>query len=95
MLVLVVRITDEGYRLIDDPNYKEIIQELNERWDHIFEEARWGSIDKAMDMYSQLFEWLDQFGKKVSRYPYRADAVLPPRNIEADELKALLGSERR
>jgi hypothetical protein len=91
----VVRITDEGYRIIDEPDRDEILQELTERWDHIFEEARWGSIDQAMEMYTQLFEWIDGFGKKVRVYPYRADAVLPPRNLEPDELKYLLGSDKR
>ena len=93
--MLVVRITNEGYRLIDEPNQDEILQELTERWDHIFEEARWGAIDQAMEMYAQLFEWLDQYGKKVNRCPYRADAVLPPRDIEPDELKYLLGRDTR
>ena len=48
-----------------------------------------------MQMYASLFEWIDQFGKKVSNYPYPADAVLPPRNLELDELKYLLGSTKR
>lgn len=93
--MLVLRITNEGYRIIDKPNREEILRELTERWDHIFEEARWGSIDHAMEMYAQLFEWVDQFGKKVYQYPYRADAVLPPRDLEPDELKYLLGRDRR
>lgn len=93
--VLVIRITDEGYLLIDNPNKDEILQELKERWDHLFEEARWGSIEHAMQMYGNLFEWIDQFGKKVSNYPYPADAVLPPRNLELDELKYLLGTAKR
>jgi hypothetical protein len=91
----VVRITNEGYRLIDEPNKEEILEELTERWDHIFEEARWGSIDQAMEMYGQLFEWIDSFGKRVKECPYRADAVLPPRDLEPDELKYLLGTVKR
>ncbi len=93
--MLVIRITNEGYLLIDNPNQVEILQELTDRWDHIFEEARWGSIDQAMEMYSQLFEWIDQYGKKVYHYSFRADVVLPPRNLETDELKYLLGSDKR
>ncbi len=91
----MVRITNEGYRLIDEPNQEAILQELTDRWDHIFEEARWGSIDQAMEMYAQMFEWVDQYGKKVSQCSYRADVVLPPRDIEADELKYLLGRDKR
>jgi hypothetical protein len=93
--MLVVRITNEGFRLIEEPNRDEILQELTERWDHIFEEARWGSIDQAMKMYNDLFEWIDKYGKKVSKCTYRADAVLPPRDIEPDELKCLLGRDTR
>ncbi|MFW9830505.1 MAG: hypothetical protein ACFFD8_01830 [Candidatus Thorarchaeota archaeon] len=93
--MLVIRITNEGYRLIDRPTRDEILEELSERWDHIFEEARWGSITQAMEMYAELFEWIDQFGKKVYQCRYRADVVLPPRDIELDELKYLLGSDRR
>lgn len=93
--LLVLRITNEGYRIIDEVDRDEILQELTERWDHIFEEARWGSIEQAMVMYAQLFEWIDHFGKRVKECPYRADAVLPPRNLEPDELKYLLGSDRR
>ncbi len=93
--MLVIRITNGGYLLIDDPNQDEILEELVERWDHIFEEARWGSIEQAMKMYNQMYEWIDQFGKKVYHCPYRADAVLPPRDLETDELKYLLSRERR
>jgi hypothetical protein len=93
--LLVIRITNEGYRLIDEPDSDEILQELTERWDHIFEEARWGSIEQAMQMYAQLFEWIDQYGKKVKYCPYRADAVLPPRDIELNELQYLLGRDPR
>jgi hypothetical protein len=93
--LLVIRITNEGYRLIDEPDSDEILQELTERWDHIFEEARWGSIEQAMQMYTQLFEWIDQYGKKVKYCPYRADAVLPPRDIELNELQYLLGRDPR
>ncbi|MFX1510702.1 MAG: hypothetical protein ACFFBR_10400 [Promethearchaeota archaeon] len=71
------------------------MQELTDRWDHIFEEARWGSIEQAMQMYAQLFEWIEQYGKRVNHCTYRADAVLPPRNLEPDELKYLLGSDKR
>lgn len=91
----MVRITNEGYRIIDEPDRDEILQELTERWDHIFEEARWGSIDQAMEMYTQLFEWIDRFGKKVKECSYRADAVLPPRDLDPDELKYLLGRDKR
>ncbi|MFX1565167.1 MAG: hypothetical protein ACFFCH_04180 [Promethearchaeota archaeon] len=93
--MLVVRITNEGYRIIDEPNQDEILQELTERWDHIFEEARWGSIEHAMEMYAQLFEWLEQYGKRVNQCAYRADAVLPPRDLEPDELKYLLARDNR
>lgn len=93
--LLVIRITNEGYRLIEGPKREEILEELTERWDHIFEEARWGSINKAMEMYTELFEWIDQYGKKVTQCAYRADAVLPPRDIEPDELKYLLGRDSR
>ena len=91
----MVRITNEGYRLIDEPDQEDILQELTDRWDHIFEEARWGSIDQAMEMYAQMFEWVDQYGKKVRQCSYRADVVLPPRDIEPDELKYLLGRDKR
>ena len=94
-MVLVIRITNEGYRLIDQPDRDTILQELTERWDHIFEEARWGSIDQAKEMYDQLFNWLDQFGEFVRRYPYRAHIVLPPRDLGLDEIRYLLGSQRR
>ena len=94
-MVLVIRITNEGYRLIDDPNRAELLEELIERWDHLFEEARWGSIEQAKEMYDQLFRWLDQFGEMVRRYPYRADVVLPPRNLDLDELRYLLGHQKR
>jgi hypothetical protein len=93
--LLVIRITNEGYRLIDEPDSDEILEELTERWDHIFEEARWGSIEQAMQMYTELFEWIDQYGKKVKYCPYRADAVLPPRDIELNELQYLLGRDPR
>jgi hypothetical protein len=93
--LLVVRITNEGYRIIDEPNRDEILQELTDRWDHIFEEARWGSIEQAMQMYAELFEWIEQYGKRVNQCTYRADAVLPPRDLEPDELKYLLGSDKR
>jgi len=92
-VALVVRITNEGYRIIDHPNRDAILEELIERWDHIFEEARWGSIEQAKEMYDQLFSWLDQFGETVHRYPYRADIVLPPRNLELDEIRYLLGHQ--
>jgi hypothetical protein len=92
---LVIRITNEGYRLIDLPNQERILEELTERWDHIFEEARWGSIDQAKIMYDQLFSWLDQFGEAVRRYPYRADIVLPPRDLKLDEIRYLLGHQKR
>jgi hypothetical protein len=94
-VALVIRITNEGFRLIDQSNRDMILQELVERWDHIFEEARWGSIDQAKEMYDQLFSWLDQFGEAVRRYPYRADIVLPPRNLELDEIRYLLGHQKR
>ncbi|MFX0170149.1 MAG: hypothetical protein ACFE89_12465 [Candidatus Hodarchaeota archaeon] len=94
-MVLVIRITNEGYRLIEHPEWVKVLQELTERWDHLFEEARWGSIEQAKEMYDQLFLWLDQFGETVHRYPYRAHIVLPPRDIELDELRYLLGSQRR
>ena len=94
-MVFVLRITNEGYILIDEARREEILQELVERWDHLFEEARWGSIERAMEMYDQLFEWLDTLGKRVRQYDHHAHAVLPPRDLEADELKSLLGRYKR
>lgn len=94
-LVLVLRVTGEGYILIDEAQRETVQQELMEQWDLIFEEARWGAIDHAMVLYSKLFEWVDKLGKRVRRYRRGADIVLPPRDLDADELKSLLGHYER
>ncbi len=93
--VLIIRITGEGYILVDEKQREDVLEELNERWDLIFEEARWGSINHAMELYMEMFAWVDQQGKKVRYYPQNAELVLPPRNLEADELQSLLGHYRR
>lgn len=75
---------------------REVVwEQLMEKWDQIFEEARWGTIECAMELYSKLFKWLDQLGKKVSKYHGGADVVLPPRDLDADELKGLLAHYKR
>jgi len=48
-----------------------------------------------MELYSQLFEWLDRLGRKIQKYRGGADAVLPPRDLNAGELKSLLGDYKR
>lgn len=93
--MLVLRITNGRYILIEEEYRETVLKELMERWDIIFEEARWGSIDQAMELYADLFEWLDQLGRRVSQYAHRADVVLPPRDLDVDELKSLLGRYRR
>jgi hypothetical protein len=93
--VLVIRITGEGYILVDETQREYVLEELNERWDLIFEEARWGSIDHAMELYAEMFTWIDQQGKKVRYFPQNAEFVLPPRNLELDELQSLLGHYKR
>lgn len=72
-----------------------VLEQLTEKWDRIFEEVRWGTIECAMELYSKLFEWLDQLGTKVPKYRGGADVVLPPRDLDADELKSLLGYYKR
>lgn len=93
--MLVLRITSEGYLLVEESRREVVLNELMERWDLIFEEARWGSVDQAMELYIELFEWVDQQGKKVSEYTHSAEIVLPPRDLETDELKSLLGRYER
>jgi len=94
-ILLVFRVTGEGYILIDEAQRENVMQELMEQWDLIFEEARWGAIDHAMVLYSKLFEWVDKLGKRVRRYRHGADIVLPPRDLDIDELKSLLGPYER
>jgi len=92
---LVLRITGEGYIIVGRDARDMVLDELTEKWDRIFEEARWGSIECAMQLYSRLFEWLDRLGKKVPRYLGGAHVVLPPRDLDADELESLLGYHKR
>ena len=93
--MLVLLLTGEGYILVENEKRERVLQELIETWDHIFEEARWGAIERALELYSKLFEWVDKLGKKVQRYRHGADIVLPPRDLDADELKSLLGRYER
>jgi hypothetical protein len=93
--LLVLRVTGEGYIVVGNDARETVLEKLMDKWDRIFEEARWGAIERAMELYSQLFEWLDQLGRKVSKYRGGADVVLPPRDLDADELRSLLGRYRR
>jgi hypothetical protein len=93
--VLVLRIAGEGYIIIEEQHREQFLKEIEELWDVIFEEARWGSIDQAVKLYTRLFERVDQAGRKVKKYSYGADVVLPPRDLTADELQDLLGKSER
>ena len=92
---LVLRVTGEGYIIIGSGARDVVLDELMRKWNRIFEEARWGAIECAMELYSRLFEWLDQLGRKVPKYRGGADVVLPPKDLKADELKSLLGNHKR
>jgi hypothetical protein len=92
---LVLRVTGEGYIIVGSDARDMVLDELMRKWNRIFEEARWGAIERAMKLYSQLFEWLDQLGRKMPKYRGGADVVLPPRDLKADELKSLLGHYKR
>lgn len=93
--VLVLRLTGEGYILVEERRRDGVLRELRERWEIISREGKCGSIRRAMELYAQLFYWVDRQGKKVARYRRGADIVLPPRNLTAVELKSLLGGYRR
>jgi hypothetical protein len=92
---LVLRITGEGYIIVGSDARDMVLDELMEKWNRIYEEARWGAIERARQLYSKLFEWLDRVGRKVPKYLGGADVVLPPRDLDADELKSLLGHDER
>jgi hypothetical protein len=93
--LLVLRVTGEGYIIVGNDVREAVLEKLMDKWDRIFEEARWGTIERALELYFQLFEWIDQLGRKVPKYRGGADVVLPPRDLDADELKNLLGDSRR
>jgi len=92
---LVLRVAGEGYIIVGSDARDMVLDELMRRWNRILEEAHWGAIECAMALYSQLFDWLDQLGRKVPKYRGGADIVLPPRDLKADEVKSLLGHYKR
>ncbi|MFX1473959.1 MAG: hypothetical protein ACFFCO_00570 [Promethearchaeota archaeon] len=91
----MLRVAGEGYILVEEQSREQVLKEIEELWDVIFEEARWGSIDQAMKLYAKLFERVDQVGRKVEQYSYGAEIVLPPRDLTVDELQDLLGKSER
>lgn len=93
--MLVLRVAGEGYILIEEQSREQVLTDIQELWDTIFEEARWGSIDQALKLYTRLFERVDQAGRKVEKYSYGAEIVLPPRDLTAGELQDLLGKSER
>lgn len=92
---MVLRITGEGYIIVGGRTRGRVREQLTEKWDRISEEVRWGAIECALELYSKLFEWLDRIGRKVPKYHGGADIVLPPRDLDGAELKALLGRYER
>ena len=93
--MLVLRVAGEGYILIEEKRREQVLKDIQELWDIIFEEARRGSIDQAMKLYTRLFERVDRAGRKVEKYIFGADVVLPPRDLTAGELQDLLGKSER
>ncbi len=93
--MLVLRVAGEGYILVEAQHREQVLKDIQELWDVIFEEARWGSINQAMKLYARLFKRVDQAGRKVEKYSYGADVVLPPRDLTAGELKDLLEKSER
>lgn len=93
--MLVLRVTGEGYVLVETQHSEQLLNDIQELWDTIFEEACWGSIEHALILYRQLFKLIDKTGRMVEKYSYGADVVLPPRNLTARELQDLLGKSKR
>ncbi len=93
--MLVLRVAGEGYIFVEEKRREQVLKDVQESWDSIFKEVRLGSIDKAMRLYTRLFERVDRAGRKVEKYIFGADVVLPPRDLTAGELQDLLGKSER
>ena len=94
-MVLVLRVAGEGYVLVDEERREQVLNRIRELWDTIFEEARWGSMDQAMRLYTKLIDLVDGAGRKVEKFKLGAEVVIPPRDLAADELQDLLGTCKR